>query len=445
MPLGDATARRCEELTRAAQIAGRAPSVVAAILRDGAPVWQLAIGDAVVGGQPAGPDTRYRIGSITKTLTAMLVLQLRDEGALDLTDAVGRHLLDAPLADARIGDLLAHAGGAAREPGGPWWERNPGVDFATLTVRAVEPRVLPARRLLHYSNLAYGVLGEVVARLRGSSWRAAVTDRVLTPLGMTATTYDAEAPHATGYDVHPYADVVAEAPAYDSGAMAPAGQLWSTVGDLLRLGRHLVDPVSGVLAADTVAELRTPQVVAAADGWEIGYGLGVFLFREGSRVYVGHAGSMPGFVAGLAVDPDSGVGAAVVANCYQGPDPVDLAISLSECVLAHEPPLPPPWQPGPPVPAEVAELLGPWYWGSSPYVVTARAAHPGELLLARGTAPDGAASRFADEGADRWRGVAGAYVGERLDVLRGADGQPDEIVLTTYRMRRTPYAEPPAR
>jgi Beta-lactamase len=196
-----------------------------------------------------------------------------------------------------------------------------------------------------------------------------------------------------------------------------------------------------VLAPATVDEMCAPQTVADAPGRSRGYGLGVAFYPRGERTLVGHAGSMPGFLAAVLVDRHTGVGGAVLANCYQGPDPVELAAKLVESVLEHEPPLPEPWSPATSVPPGVAELLGHWYWGSSPQVVTSRARWPGSLFVAE-TSPGATASRFEQVTADRWRGMTGAHAGEWLDVRR-VGGVPDELVLSTYRLRRMPYADPP--
>src|SRR3954453_13016141 len=86
------------------QVQGRAPSVVAAVVRDGDPLWMDGWGS--VDGAPPDGDTQYRIGSITKTFVAILVLRLRDEGLLALTDPLEKHLPGTPAGAATIGALL---------------------------------------------------------------------------------------------------------------------------------------------------------------------------------------------------------------------------------------------------------------------------------------------------------------------------------------------------
>ena len=97
---------------------GRAPSIAAGVVRDGERVWSHAIETTT--------DTQFRIGSLTKTFIAVLVMRLRDEGRLRLDDPLEDHLTDAPIRGVTIGQLLSHTAGLASETPGPWWERTPG-------------------------------------------------------------------------------------------------------------------------------------------------------------------------------------------------------------------------------------------------------------------------------------------------------------------------------
>ena len=116
--------------TRLERIQGhvRLPSIVAGVATAGTVSWVGGAGD--VPGDPA--DTQYRIGSITKTLVAVLVMRARDEGLLSLDDPIGRIVPESGYAEATIGSLLAHSSGMQSEPVGPWWERSPGVAVDAL-------------------------------------------------------------------------------------------------------------------------------------------------------------------------------------------------------------------------------------------------------------------------------------------------------------------------
>jgi CubicO group peptidase (beta-lactamase class C family) len=420
---GDLRRRLAETQARA-----RLPSVSAAVARHGDVAFTAGVGD------PApDPDVQYRIGSITKTFTAVLVLQLRDEGLLSLADPLERHLPGTPAGSATVRDLLGHLSGLTREPPGDFWEAVPGRPGAELLAGiGTEELVLPARRAWHYSNLAYGLLGLVVERARRAAYAEVLRARVLDPLGLRRTTYDPVAPYATGYRVHPYADELREEPLADTGAMAPAGQLWSTPTDLVRWGAFLAEPTAEVLAADTVEEMCEPVAIRDPRGWTSGYGLGLQLFRRGERVYAGHGGSMPGYVAGLAVARGEAVAAATMANAWQGVDATLLAIELAAQVLEGDPQVTP-WRPAK-TPAALRELLGSWWYRGVELVLYVRG---GRLLLrtARDVTGEQAAA-FVPAGPDRYRGVDGGDRGELLRVRRDGAGTPVVLDLATWLLTR---------
>ena len=103
--------------------AERLPSVSAAAVQKGEVIWSDAIGLAEVeGGVEATPATQYRIGSITKTFTAVAIMQLRDDDRLDLDDPLSRHVPEAAHGGPTIRRMLAHLSGLQREPAGDIWE-----------------------------------------------------------------------------------------------------------------------------------------------------------------------------------------------------------------------------------------------------------------------------------------------------------------------------------
>src|SRR5439155_23687845 len=111
--------------------AERLPSVSAAVVRKGEVVWADAVGLAnVEDGLEATPETQYRIGSITKTFTAVAIMQLRDGGRLELDDALSKHVPEAAHGGPTIRRMLAHLSGLQREPVGDIWEsfETPDVD-----------------------------------------------------------------------------------------------------------------------------------------------------------------------------------------------------------------------------------------------------------------------------------------------------------------------------
>ena len=317
MAIDTVTSRALSHRLAVEQSVRRLPSVAAGLVRRGELVWSDAVGtvDGRAEGAPVDVGTQYRIGSITKTFVAVEVLRLRDEGRLALADAVSDHLGDLPFGHVTVAQLLSHTSGLQAETSGPWWERVAGGSWADLVASQPELKFRPGARF-HYSNVGYAVLGELVARLRGVPWDTAVAEGLLRPLGMTRTTTRPGSPAAEGWGVHPLADVLHVEPEHDAGAMAPAGQLWSTVEDLARWAAFLAGDTAGLLAAETLGEMCLPIAVNDVPGsaWTGAHGLGWQLWNvEGVR-YAGHGGSMPGFLAGLRVNTTTGSAVAARAR-----------------------------------------------------------------------------------------------------------------------------------
>jgi CubicO group peptidase (beta-lactamase class C family) len=421
-PALPSTARTLLARTARIQRDGRAPSLVAGVVRDGGLAWSAGRG------QVAEPhtDVQYRIGSISKTITALAVMRLRDAGRLHLDDPLDQHVPGTPLGDRTVGQLLSHLAGATAESPGDWWERVPGGSLADLKLAGPDV-VLGAARRFHYSNLGFGLLGELVADHRGRPWEDVVRDEVLGPLGMTRTTPRPTGAAAQGSAVHPWADVVLPEPEHHAGVMAAAGQLWATLADLGRLAVFLLGDTGDVLSPATLEEMTVPAGVdSAAPGWSA-YGLGLQVVRADGQTLIGHGGSMPGFLAGVFVDRVERTGAVMLANTTSGLD--QLVPGLLADLRAAEPRVVDAWVPAPPpVPLE---FLGVWFWGPAPYVLRAQAGG----LLHLGPLPGraGRASRFAPRDDGTWVGLDGYYAGETLRIA------PDHLDLATFVFTRSPY------
>jgi len=433
----DLTARRLEAALATEQRRGRLPSVVAALTRDGSLVWRGYRGDMTGMSVRSPHELQYRIGSITKTMTAVLIMQLREERSVSLADPLATYLPEVrdAFGERTLRALLSHSAGMPNEPPGEWWERVDGVSFSELAARAAKesPR-FDSGQTFHYSNLAYGFLGEVVARVNGRPWWECLTERVLEPLGMLRTSYDPFDPHAEGYSVAPYTSMLTREPATDTRAMAPAGQVWSTALDLATYADFLIAGHRDVLEEAVLAEMTTPQVGSEWGGLGTGYGLGLRLVPGGSGTLVGHTGTMPGFQASLFVDRRRRAGAVVLANATTGLRTDAIAPELLDVLQACEPSTGDVWEPAVRVPAEAADMLGVWHWGNAAKVLTW----------------DGSVLQMADAGtgdrpevfrlvAGEWRGVAGYHHGERLQVVRRADGSVDHLVCSTFVLTREPY------
>jgi CubicO group peptidase (beta-lactamase class C family) len=198
LPGPDSLTAELSRVVREAQAEHRLPSVSAAAVRDGEVVWEetVGLGDADRS-EAATPDHQYRIASITKTVTAVGILQLRDEGKLNLEDRLTRHVPEAKH-DPTIRGLLTHLSGIQREVPGEVWETLEMPTREELLPRLAEAeQVLAPGAFWHYSNLAFALLGEVLARGSGRSAEEYLDDRVLRPLGMARTTCNRRSPSAT--------------------------------------------------------------------------------------------------------------------------------------------------------------------------------------------------------------------------------------------------------
>jgi CubicO group peptidase (beta-lactamase class C family) len=422
-------------LVREAQAEQRIPSVSAAAVHGDEIVWEEALGLAdVEAGEEATPATQYRVGSITKTFTAVAVMQLRDEGRLELDDPVGKHLADVGRPEPTLRRMLAHLSGLQREPPGDVWE---SLRFPTreelVSQLAQAEQVLPPGARWHYSNLAFALLGEVVARLSGLEYEHYVRERIIEPLQLERTAFEPSDPVATPYLVDAYADRVRREPTLEKSSFAAAGSLWSTAADLCRWGNVLTRGHKGVLAEATAEEMRTFQALADIETWKLGWGLGVMLMREGDRVFVGHGGAMPGFLAGLAVSPKENAGIAVLVNSGAGVKIDQLTRGLATKVAEAYPPEPEPWRPSAP-PPELEGVLGRW-WTEGAEVVIRWSAGKLELRVAD-TPPALPPSVFEPEGPERFRGVSGPEQGELLRIVRDGDGHVTKLYWATYPLTR---------
>lgn len=429
MPLRPPEAQ-LSRLLREAQAEHRLPSVSAALRVRGEIVWEEAFGVAeATSGREATPDTQYRIGSITKTFTAAAVLALCAEGRLGLDDPLAVHVPQAASFDLSLRRLLAHSSGLQREPPGEIWETLDFPDTAELLARLREAeQVLEPGSHWHYSNLAYALLGEVVARVSGAPCTDVVAERFLRPLGLRRTTWLRAEPAARGYYVDPFADVLRpEAEIERVGATSPAGDLWSTAADLCRW--------AGWLASRE--EMHAVQVMAEPERWTLAWGLGLQLHRRGDRILFGHGGAMPGFLAGLAGSRREGVAAAVLTNASTPPFAVgELSLDLAEKAIELYPREPDLWRPGEEPPEAIRALLGIWWSEGLEWVFRWRS---GRLQAARADGPPGAEpSVFEPDGPDRFRTVAGEERGEPLVVVRDESGTVVKLSWATYPFTREP-------
>jgi D-alanyl-D-alanine carboxypeptidase len=300
------------------------PAVSVAVIRDGALVKSEAYGLADVEHRvPARPDTVFKIGSVSKQFIATGIMLLVQDGKLAVGDAVSKYLAGTPAAwePITLRHLLTHTSGLVREaPGFDPYKLQPDVDVIK-TAYAVPLRFTPGERY-EYSNLGYFVLAEIIHKVSGKPWGEFLSERVFTPLGMTATRV------TTLADIVPnrargYAWKEAKLQNEDDWpAVRPSGAFLSTVLDLAKWEAALLG--DRVLKAPVKKEMWTP--VTLNDGRTFPYGFGWQLddWPADSRVPTGvpmirHGGSMNGFRAGYARWPSQRLAVIVLTNLTDAP------------------------------------------------------------------------------------------------------------------------------
>ena len=446
----EAVAELVRERVADAQREHRLPSLTIAVGRAGDAVATASAGLAdAASGRRAGSGTPYRIGSVTKTFTAALVLLLAERGLLDVEEPVRRYLPAAGerLGRARLRQLLAHAGGVQREVPLPTWATLDGPDAGELLAALPGAELVDAPGVRHhYSNLGYAVLGQVVQGVVGSRCEDLVDRELLEPLRLGATTWTEPPDAATGYRVDPYDDGLHREPVMDLRALGVSGQLWSTAEDLLRWADALSGGAPQTLPDAVTVAMRTPQVMVDR-AWTQGWGLGLILDRHDDRVLAGHTGSMPGHRSALVFDPATRTAAAALTNATRGGPLVELATATLLDAVAVLPgearagagaPAAGEWVPDP-APPEVAGVLGRWWTEGLETVVAWR---DGTLHAWLAEQPDATRTRFAAEGADRFRAAEGRLEGEVLLVRRDAAGEVTELEWATYPHTRSPRVSP---
>ena len=316
----------------------RLPGAAVGVVEGGELVWSTGVGFADIAARRR-PDaaTMYRIASITKTFTGTAIMQLRAAGLLQLDDPAVSFLPELRGAAARFGAiesvtirrLLSHESGLRSEPPGTDWSipRFEGDVARTLAHAREIGTVIPPNRQWKYSNLGYQLLGEIVARVSGSPYTDYVSEKILQPLGMSATSFEPlpgqlAARVATGYAGRSFSDELEVAP-----AMPPIfaeGGLWSCVEDLsrwvdLQLGAYrdagAEKSATGalVLSADDRKEMHKPRYLVD-DEWTSAWGISWSAVRKDDVIWVQHSGGLPGHCTNVCFDPKSGLGAIALVN-----------------------------------------------------------------------------------------------------------------------------------
>jgi CubicO group peptidase (beta-lactamase class C family) len=300
-------------------------------------------------------ESVYRIGSITKQFTGLMLLQLADRGKVRLTDPVEKYLPEISRVSGReagwpavtLVQLATMTSGIAREPEDlPTFLVGPVSSWEQTTIRALERTRYahePGTRYL-YSNIGYAALGAALARAAGRPYTDYVRDEILTPLGMTRTAFtltpEVESRLAKGYAIRDgkLDGAVPEREHEGRGYKVPNGALYTTVGDLAKfLAFELGHAPSSVLSPK-IRDDNFTRVFSASGALDSGYGIGFQVTRRGTMVAIGHGGSVAGYNAAAHVHRPSQTGVIVLRNVGGGAVSAGgLALRALEVLAATKP------------------------------------------------------------------------------------------------------------
>jgi serine-type D-Ala-D-Ala carboxypeptidase/endopeptidase len=329
---------------------GGQPGLAFGVVRDGELVHSGGFGERSLGGPAPDADTVFCISSMTKCFTAAAVLLLRDEGLLALDDPAGEYVpemrgwapVTADSARVTVRHLLTMTAGFPSDD--PWGDRQQGLpldDFAALLSGGVSSAWAPDTKF-EYSNLGYAILGRLITAVSGLAYPEFVRQRLLRPLGMAHTGYEAfefdPADLALGYQFA--AEGWAGLPMEPCGAFAPIGGAFSSVRDLARWMAGFLEvfaPGSGAghpVTAASRRQMQLPQVFAGvspafpAGSFPLSYGFGLYVDQDPAlgRI-VHHPGGYPGFGSHMRWHPATGIGVVALANStYATPYPLTVRL-----------------------------------------------------------------------------------------------------------------------
>ncbi|MYA65157.1 MAG: beta-lactamase family protein [Gemmatimonadetes bacterium] len=308
-------------------------AITVALARDGEVLWSGAYGWAdPEAGVPATRETIYRTGSISKSVTAVLMAILADAGTVTLETPLAELVpeieafQDRPEgADPSLRQVASHTAGFAREPGLSGAATGPVEGWTARILESIPTtryRTPPGTEY-SYSNIGFGILGFALERAAGEPFMTQVESRIFEPLGMTGSTFviaDALQPrlsrgHANGRD----GQVNTERPALEHagrGYKVPNGGVYSTVDDMAAFAAAVMGRGGRSLLSD---EMRAEVLsVQTPEDPESGYGLGFSISTVDGRVFAGHGGSVSGYTAHLLFEPATGLTAVLLRNYNRG-------------------------------------------------------------------------------------------------------------------------------
>ncbi len=312
----------------------KVPGLAIAIVHNDSVVLAQGYGVKTLG-KPDRVDARtiFAIGSTTKAFTATALAMLVDDGKVRWDDPVTKYLPEFQMYDPyvtreiTVRDLLTHRSGLA-EGDALWYLADLPRDSVLHQVRYIKPSS-SFRSSFGYHNIMYLAAGQLAARVAGKSWDELVTERILKPLGMAASTTSTNGLDRLPDVAMPHAEVddtVRITPWRNIDNVAPAGSINSSVADMAQWLRFQLagGKVGGkpLVSAAAIGETHEPQTIvprerAAALAQEahfVSYGMGWLLHDYRGREIVEHNGGIDGMSALVALLPEEHTGLVILTN-----------------------------------------------------------------------------------------------------------------------------------
>jgi CubicO group peptidase (beta-lactamase class C family) len=341
----------------------RLPGAAVGIVHGDELAWSAGVGFAdLATRRPPDNETLYRIASITKTFTGTAIMQLRDAGRLHLDDPAVKYVPELRAATSQFGEIehltirrmLSHESGLQSEPPGTDWRlaRYEGSIERNLARVSEIGTMVPANTQQKYSNLAYQLLGEIVARVSGTPYVQYIRSAILEPLGMASSAFEPltgtlAARRAMGYAGRFLSDVLEIAPT--APTIYAEGGLWSCVDDLARWISFQFREDAGerkgaqVLAGRSLIEMHAPRYIGNEE-WTEAWCIAWYATRRADVIWVQHSGGLHGFRTDVCFDPKHRVGAIALINGVGDASALamDLAAIARDAILAAPPRIEPP-------------------------------------------------------------------------------------------------------
>jgi CubicO group peptidase (beta-lactamase class C family) len=294
-------------------------------------------------GKPVTPDTLFQIGSISKSFTSILLLQLQEQGLLDIDEPLTKYLpwfiVQSDYPPITLRNLMSHTAGIICGN-----DDTPVAFTEAWNLRNTRATAMPGE-MFHYSNSGYKTLGLVLETVLGQDISTILRERIFEPLGMSASLPDFrnQNRHLQASGHSPYFD---DRPLPPGGQLAPApwfesntadGAICSNAEDMCRYLRMLLQRGQGLLSPESFEQLIEP-VIPTDDGTHgEHYGLGMFTMQLDGHHVIGHSGGMVGFTADMLADLDSGLGVIVLTNGPAEPSKISrYALSLFNAALDEQ-------------------------------------------------------------------------------------------------------------